>query len=270
MQIRIAPSLGELEGHPNDVWGTSEYTNPNEPAVFMGLYSLNDFNVLRNHKGKRYIFWCGSDIRHFLNGYWLDENGKHKVTPAPLAHWINEHCESWVENIAEYNQLNSVGINSHICPSFMGNVNDFTQRYSHSYTPQVYASVSGNDFFLYRWPHIEKIAPSHPEVTFHLYGNTVPWETKNKNVIVHGRIPKEQMNSEVQHMQGAIRLLPLDGFSEVIAKSLLWGQWPISFIGYPHTMRIDEISSLKLKFESNTAGRDWLLESVNKFPWVGK
>ena len=262
VQCRIAPSLGSLEGHPNTVWGTVDYTNQDDAAVFFGLYGLPDFYALWRHKGKKYILWAGSDIRHFLNGYWLDEKGDIKVLPFDLARWINKYCESWVENEVERDLLLRLGVESQVCPSFMGNIDDY--KISYEANGNYYASVSGNDFDLYRWGEIEKLAAKHPGTVFHLYGNTIEWATKNKNVIVHGRVSKEEMNEEVQYMQGGIRLLPMDGFSEVIAKSVLWGQWPVSAIEYPFVHSIDEIGS---DFGPNVEGRNYYRKTLNAYPW---
>lgn len=262
VQCRIAPSLGALEGHPNDVWGTVEYTNRDDPTVFMGLYGFNDFYELWRHRGKKWAFWCGSDVRHFIAGYWLDDEGETHVNPDNLAEWINKYCESWCENEVEQTALANVGIYAQVCPSFMGNVKDYDVTYEWNEIPMAYASVSGNDFRLYGWDKIELLAEEHPEVLFFLYGNTVPWRTKHANVIVRGRIPKEQMNEEIKKMQGGLRLLEFDGFSEVIAKSVLWGQWPVSQIEYPHVLK-----SLEFPKEPNIAGREYYLKRLNDYPW---
>lgn len=270
MQIRIAPSIGPLEDHPHNVWETTDYTNPDEPAVFFGLYGLPDFYALWRHRGKRYIFWAGSDLRHFLDGYWLDETGTIRLPTKPLAQWISRNCESWVENLAEWGALNRVGIRSQICPSFLGNINDYYLLYQHSYVPKLYTSVSGNDFKLYGWDKIDTLALACPYIEFHLYGNTEPWGTVCKNVVVHGRVPKEQMNGEIKHMQGALRLTEFDGFSEILAKSVLWGQWPVSQIAYPHILPVEEIGSVRFQFAPNERGRDYYRETLNKFPWNTK
>lgn len=261
MQLRIAPSLGKLEGDPYEVWGCSPYHYPFSDTVFMGLYSLNDFNVLRNHKGKKYVFWCGSDLRHFDNGYWLDETGDIRISPKPIAEWLKRNCEHWVENSVESDLLATYGIKAYICPSFMGDVND----YEISYQPNghYYASVSGDNFDLYGWNEIEGIAKAHPENTYYLYGNTKPWKAKQKNIIVRGRIPKEQMNAEIKQMTGGLRTLRFDGASEIVMKSLLWGQYPISFINYPGC-------NLVPGKEPNYEGRQWALDHLNKYPWNSK
>lgn len=273
MQVRVAPSLGELEGTHQEVWGTENYqpsSKPNEPTVFMGLYGLPDFYTLWRHKGKRYIFWVGSDIRHFINGYWLDDEGKIRINPKSLAKWINENCESWVENLVEKKALEIIGIKAKRCPSFMGNIKDYKVEYKWSNKPKLYTSVSGDDFDLYGWHQVDYLAKQYPNYEFHLYGNQMDWESKNDNVIVHGRVHKDIMNDEIKHMQGALRLVELEGFSEIIAKSILWGQWPISLISYRHTLSVDKMDMLRKKHTPNFAGRQHYLQRLNKFPWNTK
>lgn len=280
MQCRIAPSLGALEGHPNDVWGTTDYADNEidreKPAVFFGLYGLPDFYALWRHKGKKYILWAGSDIQHFINGYWLEEGGSIKVSHRPLATWIQKNCESWVENDVEYEALKKVGIESQVCPSFMGKLSDYKITFSPYDKTRVYTSVSGNDFKLYEWDRIPALAIEHPDIEFHCYGNTVePWseeQTKelSKNIFLHGRVSKEQMNEEIKYMSGALRLTKFDGFSEIIAKSLLWGQWPVSLIPYPHTLQPENMGMLRIAYVPNFEGRKELYNSVNKYPWNTK
>lgn len=274
MQIRIAPSLGALEGHPDNVWGTnSMMLDVNKPTVFFGLYGLADFFALWRHKGHKAILWAGSDIRHFINGYWLDADGKIRIDPEPLARWINENCESYVENGVEHEALMVLGIESKIVPSFLGQVKDYNVEYVWNARPQVYASVSGNDFALYGWEQIEMIA-GRCDVDFHLYGNTVSWETKHSNVFVHGRVPKEQMNEEIKNMQCGLRVLEFDGFSEILAKSVLWGQYPISRIGYPmidsyttNDELVKLLNGLVEKVEPNHKAREYYINHINQYPW---
>lgn len=275
---RWAPSLGRLEGYSDTVWGTENSWGAweNDPIVFFGLYGLPDFYTLWRHKGKKWILWAGTDIVHFTNGYWLDTTGLIRIDPQPFATWINEYCESWCENEVERQALEDVGIQAQVCPSFLGQVENFEVSYTQSDRPQVYSSVSGNNFDMYGWNIIEKIAGECPSVDFHLYGNTVPWESKHANVFVHGRISKEQMNEEIKHMQGALRLCMPDGFSELLAKSILWAQWPITWesFKYPHIQGADGISelvrllnALKFKSKPNLEGREYYLKTLNSFPW---
>ena len=268
-QCRVANSLGNgFAGTVEDAWGTLPYTDDTAPTCFFGLYGLPDFYALWRHKGRKAILWAGSDIRHFKDGYWLDEVGDIRLNPTALADWINRNCENYVENGVEQKALRNMGILSKVVPSFLGNVDDYSVNYEWSDRPKVYASVSGDDFKLYKWDKIEELAVANPEVAFHLYGNTQPWSSFCKNITVHGRVPQEQMNSEIKDMQGGLRLLDHDGFSEVIAKSLLWGQYPISTIPYHGCLSVDQIATLKDKTEPNHKGREWLLSVVNKYPWA--
>lgn len=271
-QCRVAPSLGELEGTHEQAWGTVPYIAPEEPAVFFGLYGLPDFFALWRHQGKRAILWAGSDIKHFVNGYWLDEEGSIRIDPEPLAEWIAKNCRSYVENGVEAEALRVLGIESEVVPSFMGDIDDYPITYQQSERPAVYASVSGENFAMYGFELIEMIA-DRCEVDFYLYGSD-NWESKHSNVFVRGRVPKEVMNEEVKNMQCGLRTLEFDGFSEIVAKSVLWGQWPITRIGYPHidSFKTNEelialLNGLKHKREPNTKGRDYYRRHINKYPW---
>lgn len=274
-QIRYAPSLGALEDTPENVWGTKPYLDEFQPTLFMGLYGLNDFVSLWRHQGRKAILWCGSDIRHFMSGYWLDTEGRIKIDPSALAEWINKNCESYVENGIEAEALKAFGIESKIVPSFLGDVSKYPITYTRrTDRPQVYASVSGDDFALYGWEMIEMVAGEVEEVDFHLYGNTKPWTTKHNNVFVHGRVPKEQMNDEIKNMNCGLRVLEFDGFSEILAKSVLWGQYPISFIDYPYIdsfktkeQLVNLLKGLKNKKEPNEKARNYYLRELNKYPW---
>ncbi len=269
-KYRWSPTLGSLESTPEEIWGIEAYDpslHQEHPVVFCGLYSLNDFVALRNHRGPKTIWWTGSDIKRFRDGYWLDDLGNLRIPTYQLARYISQECNSWVENQVEADWLRAMGIVAYVCPSFVGKL----EEYQVTWKPgnRVYASVSGNDFELYRWKEIMQLARYYPEIEFHLYGNTVPYTPARAlaNVRVHGRVPKQQMNEEIKEMQGGLRLLPLDGFSEVLAKSVLWGQWPISLIEYPHMLTPDELWKIPKERMANTAGRDYYLEKLNRYPW---
>ncbi len=248
---RWAPSLGDgFAGTPEQVWGVKKY-NPekhiNEKVVFCGLYGLSDFYALWRHKGKKAVWWCGSDIRYFIGGYWLNDKGKIRLDPKPLAKWINENCESWVENMVEYKALKKLGIESKICPSFLGDVNKFKPQKA-SKEKRYYSSCSGNDFKLYGWSKINRLAKQNPDTKYYLFGNTISWKAP-KNVIVRGRMNQKEMDNEIKSMTGVIRMVDFEGFSEIVCKAILWEQEVISAIPYNYT-------------------RESLLKVVNKYPWV--
>jgi len=268
-QCRWSPTLGELEATHQEIWGTREYENDEDPTVFFGLYGLPDFYALWRHKGRKAILWAGSDIQHFIKGYWLEDGGGIKTCPKGMAKWINKYCENYVENEIEYLALKFHGIESKIVPSFLGDVKKFEINFQQG--NKLYTSVSGNDFKLYGWDKIPLLAQENPEIEFHLYGNTISrtdWQLPN--VVDHGRVPKEQMNAEIATMQGALRLTEFDGFSEIIAKSLLMGQYPVSLIRYPHTLTLDRIWELPGISLPNEVGRNYYLKLLNAYPWNQK
>lgn len=266
-QCRWSPTLGELESTHQKIWGTDEYKDDIRPTVFFGLYGLPDFYALWRHKGRKVILWAGTDIIHLKNGYWLEDGGGIRVSHKPISTWINKYCESYVENTTEFHELEKLGIQAKVAPSFLGDIDDFEVSYKWSDRPKVYASVSGDNFEQYGWPKVEKMAKENPSIEFHLYGNRKEWKSENPNVIVHGRVPKEQMNAEIKEMQGGLRLLEHDGFSEILAKSVLWGQWPISSIPYPFMLMPDNIGKLVEMKRKNIDGREYYRKHLNNYPF---
>lgn len=273
MKIRVSPTLGGgFERTFEEAWNLETYnsaTDLEEITVFAGCYGLPDFMAIRQHKGKKYVWWAGSDVRHITNGYWLDDEGYIRIPSGGIAKYLNKYCENWCENKAEYQMLKHLGIEAKICPSFLGDINKFEVTYKHSDRPKLYASVSGDDFALYGWYKILEIAKEHPDVEFHLYGNEKEFDGSD-NVIIHGRVPIEQMNKETSKMQGAIRLIQMEGFSEVLAKSLLRGEYPISEIPYVGCLTVDDIDKIKLLLEPNMASREYYIEQLNSYPWTKK
>lgn len=275
---RVAPSLGGgFAGTPEEVWGVEKY-NPkkhiDKSTVFFGVYGFPDFFALWRHKGTRMILWAGSDIRHLRDGYFLNSKGTIRISPAEICKWINEYCISYVENKEEQEVMSELGIDTRVVPSFLGNVEDFPMKYKHEKRPRVYVSVSGDDFKLYKWKLIDSVAKEIPWIDFYLYGNNQSFYTANENVFVMGRMDQEQMDKQINSMTAGLRMLPLEGCSEVIVKSALWGQWPISRISYPpvsHAKNKEDLiillKQLKDKGSPNLEAREWFLENLNTYPW---
>lgn len=277
-RCRTAPSLGAgFDGNAQSAWGTRPYDSVldvNNPVVFFGLYGLPDFFALWRHKGPKAILWAGSDIIHFKNGYWLDTEGSIRLSRKPLATWISKNCENYVENIKEYQMLKEEGIEAKIVPSFLGDIDKYEVSFKPAPRPKVYISSGKDRQIEYGFGIIEEIAPKC-EVDFYLYGDD--WETEHDNVIVRGRLPIEAMNAEIKTMQAGLRLNTMDGFSEILAKSILWGQYPISSIAYPmidcftdKENLIEKLNALHLKVEPNIPAREKYREIINQYPWNEK
>jgi hypothetical protein len=271
IQCRVAPSLGELEDTPQNIWGTLPYTNKKEPCVFFGLYDLRDYIALYLHKGKSYILWAGSDILNLKKGFVLNNGKLRWISKIPfvkrLIICLVKKSENWVENMVEKRTLNELGISTNICPSFLGNT-DLPISYEEG--KNVYVSCGKNRQFEYGWGIIERIAPKLPEFTFHLYGDK--WLTKQPNVIVHGRVSKEQMNKEIKDFQIGLRLNEFDGFSEITAKAILQGHHAVTRVTYPlipcFETESDLIEVLKtLKGKPDPYIREFYQRIINKYPW---
>src|SRR3990167_3174810 len=224
-QCRWAPSLGALEDTHQVDWGTVEYADRTKPTCFFGLYDLRDYIALWRHKGKAWVLWAGSDIVNLKAGFVFNDGKLKWLSKLLRGNWwvfpILKKAEHWVENEWEKRELESVGVKSRISPSFLGRVED----YEVSFKPgnKVYLSASEGRQEEYGWSIVEKFAEEFPDIEFHLYG--ADWFSVHDNVICHGRVPKEQMNSEIKEMQGGVRLNKTDGFSEITAKCILWGQY---------------------------------------------
>lgn len=279
---RWSPTLGELEDTTENVWGIKSwepsYTDVYGPTVFFGVYGLPDFYTIWRHKGRKAILWAGSDILHLKAGYWLEEGGSIRLSHRPIATWIQKNCENYCENAVEAMALQDLGIIAEVIPSFLGDIKKFPVTFSPQHTIRLYTSVSGNNFDMYGWDKIHKLACDNPEVEFHLYGNTIPfWKfcpewrpLAETNIVDHGRISKEEMNEDIKGMTGALRLTEFDGFSEIIAKSFLWGQYPVSIIPYPYSITPDRINELHDLTEPNNEAVEYYKTIINNYPWNQK
>lgn len=274
IQHRVAPSLGELEGSPEDVWGTRTYVDRHAPCVFFGLYDLRDYYALLRHRGKAWVLWAGSDLRNLDSGFIFNDGKLHGVSKLLRGNWwllpLLRKAEHWVENDWERSVLEKYNIRASVCPSFMGNVSDYALYFMPG--NKVYLSAGHGRQLEYGYGIVEHIAPLVPEVEFHLYGAN--WTSEQPNVVVHGRVPKEQMNQEIRAMQCGLRLNATDGFSEVTAKSVLWGQHPISWLFSPFVTHapntaalIEALRTIPTKKTPDRIARAYYQRQCNNFPW---
>lgn len=274
---RWAPSLGALERHHSEIWGTHDYEylrDRNTEAVFAGMYDLRDYMALMIHRGRKHVWWAGSDIRNLRAGFVFNDGKLRLISEISKGNkWvlpILKKAIHWVENEWERDELAALGIDAVIIPSFLGPIEDYEVSFKSG--NNVYLSSGAGRQLEYGFGTVEKIARDVPEINFHLYG--AEWDTREKNVIVHGRVPKETMNSQIKEMQCGLRLNKTDGFSEVTAKSLLWGQYPITYLynekiaqAQTPTELIAELKKIPLIKEPNYKARDHYLKILNMYPW---
>ena len=287
VQCRWAPSLGALEDTHQNVWGTVEYIDRNKPCVFFGLYDLRDYIALWRHKGKKWVLWAGSDIRNLMSGFMLND-GKLKwlsllikKLPPSFQQWmafklvrVLREAENWVENDLEAAELGKFDIECKVCPSYLGNVN-LPVTYRWRKRTEVFVSSGVDRQEEYGFGVVERIAGELPWVVFHLYGAS--WVSKRSNVIVHGRVSKERMNRETATMQVGLRLNEFDGFSEILAKAVLRGQYAIGKVKFPMIPSYEndlelilELNKLRRQKEPNLKVREFYRSKLNDYPWVSK
>lgn len=276
IQCRIARSLGGgFAGNPKETWGCVDYTDRTKPCVFCGMYDLRDYIALWRHKGKSYVFWCGSDVRNLSNGFTLND-GKLRLISKWLGTWwverILKKAEHWVENSWEQNELLKFGIESKICPSFFGDIKEYKPYYFFSSNPDVYICCGKGRQAEYGFDTIERIAPRLPKLRFHLYGDN--WITKHSNVFVHGQVIMGQMDEETKNMQCALRLNETDGFSEIIAKAVLREHYVVTKLKYPlipsyetEDELVEYLGSLTRAYQPNVKARQYYQKIINQFPW---
>jgi SAM-dependent methyltransferase len=103
-------------------------------------------------------------------------------------------------------------------------------------------------------------------------------EGKNThNVIYHGWVSNDQFNKEIREFQCGLRCNEHDGASEIIFKSLLMGQYPISFLHYDKVWQfkdketlVELLKKVAEQTEPNMEARDYWLPLFNSYPWMEK
>ena len=282
---RWAPSLGELEGTHEEVWGTQKYIwkrHKKEPCTFFGLYDVRDYLALWQHRGKAWILWAGSDLENLIQGF-IFNNGKLKLLSKILrGNWwlvkILKKAEHYVENQNEANKLAKFGIQSKVRPSFLGDIKDFPITYKPSDKPNVFISGHSGREEEYGFGFVARLADIVPECVFHLYGsNEWGYAEGKKNIVFHGKVSRETFNAEIQNYQCGLRLNKSDGFSEITAKNVLNGGYPITYLKYPMIDNVETeeelvrlLKELKNKKEPNHKARQFYYETLNNFPWNTK
>ena len=228
-----------------------------ENTLFFGLYHPLDYLRFLLCRGKRKVFWAGSDILALeKTTYWK----------RIIARINAEHiCENYVEQ----QKLREMGIKARVQPICLSTpYPELSYRWTED--AHVYLTMRKGSEDAYGRGIIVKIASKFPNITFHLYG-CYCMVGKNKNIIWHGIVSEEEFNKDIKNYHACIRLNKHDGFGDALAKSCLMGQWPISAIAYPYTSHapnlktlIGALEDLKDKKTPNCEGRAYWLRELSK------
>jgi hypothetical protein len=264
MKLRVSSSIEPFRVKAEKAWGLDRYIFPYDtfkPALFFGLYHWLDYVRFIFHNGKKCIVWAGSDIINLK---------RHKIIQRLVAPYTN-YCE----NNLESEELFKMGILAFIRPTFLEDINDFPISYQQVERPNIYLSAHPGRENEYGFGLIERIASRVPECIFHLYG--AHWPTESQNIICHGKVAPGAFNEQIRGFQCGLRTNEHDGFSEITAKSILMGQYPITRIKYKmidsyanEEELITLLKDLKNKPKANQEARNYYRQYLNDFPFINK
>ena len=278
-KLLVSSSVWPFEEKALKIWKLEKYKWPRDifkPVVFFGMYHIGDFYHCLRHLGPKTIFWAGSDIVNLQKGKTF---GRY-LKPNKLIPWhkmLGRKTQHFVENELERRELAEMGIKALVRPSFLEDVDDFPIRFEQSDNPQVYISGRPDREEEYGFGLVGRLAEKCPDVFFHVYGAESPYGVKLNNIIYHGNVPPCQFNIEIRRYHCGLRTNDHDGFSEITAKSVLMGQYPITKIKYDNIDSYDselelikKLNDLKNKKLPNSRARNYWRWNVNRYPWMEK
>ena len=246
IRVRVSSSVENFKEK-----ATKRLNYEGDYTLFIGMYQWVDYLKFALTLGKKRVLWCGSDILN-LNPIWA-----HIITRIPAVHI----CENEIEQGA----LSAKGIEpDRVQPVILTNPNKYKQCFRPSKYPQVFLNCHNGRTEEYGLETIIRIAPKLKEVIFHIYGIQQYDPFLPENIIFHGKVSEKQFDREIRDYQGALRLNAFDGFGEVLAKSILMGQYPIARIMYPgigyytnESDLVNKIRALKFKKRANPQRDLW-------------
>jgi len=91
-QMRVAPGLSFFKEKLLKKYGLKDYSDINKPCIFNGLYTMQDYMSLINHKSHKTVVWCGSDAQ-YLNKDLIQQAGKirHIAKSKFISETLNKH-----------------------------------------------------------------------------------------------------------------------------------------------------------------------------------
>jgi len=208
-----------------------------KPTMFW-LYFEDDYKLLAQHTGKKYICWHGNDVR-LLSG--------------PFAKLLNIVRNPEIIHIclnpvlqAELFQL---GIYSYVRFIFWGDVKKYKPE--GKLTKDCYMSANKGRGIEYGEMIINSLAWKYTNWTFHIFGIDPTVPVYCDNVKYYGWIPEDEMDKITKNFGLCFRYNNHDGFPQVICKALLRNQFVITRLNYDKmTFVIRDVAELFETFES--------------------
>lgn len=235
-RIRVSSSISNFREKLLKRTKLKEWTPKDlfRPTIFFGAYHWGDWARILLHRGRKTIFFCGSDILALK---------KHMVARilirASRARFI---CENEVEHKA----LAHMGIDAEILPMIFDETNSIETSYKHSDSPRAFATY-------HKWREKDYGYFEHPQLDWFC------------------DLSEKEFNEKIKEYQGCARFNTFDGFAESLARSVLMGQYQYSIIPYKHmtcTYTFDQwINSLKDKKAANIEGQLYWKTKLEENLW---
>jgi hypothetical protein len=267
MKIRVSSSVFHFKERAENTWKLKPWEGINDPdkeLLFFGVYHDRDWEVFDNFDGKKIVFWCGSDILRLMEDYERKRIIK------------NNPCDHYCENEIEAQNLRTVGIEPIVIPSFLDDIN----KYPITFEPprdgkwKVWLCGHPEREEEYGFVLSKRMAKFFPDIEFHFYGVEKPEQEQLPNIIYHGKVPEDVLNEEINNYHCGFRPNFHDGVSEVMIKSMLLGQYPITRIKYEGVWNYENekdliglFKKLKEQVKPYYEGRSIWLKRLNQFPW---
>ena len=229
------------------------------PCFFQGLYWDKDYEVFKRHKGKRIVFWNGSDLLR------LQHNKEWQLL---LKYNNAEHLTQYDYHV---DMLAKFGIKAKHAPIFFGDLNKYDICYRHTETPHIYLHCNKNREEEYGINFLKEFAPKTKDITFHVYGV----EGKDTDKIkYHGWVDEEQFDKDILNYQGCLKLIQRDKVTQTVLKSILLGHHPIIYKSFKcdHILHAEDeaglislLDSLKSRKQPNLKAREHYLKQYNQY-----
>jgi hypothetical protein len=280
MKLKVSSSIAQFKERAEKTFNLKEWegvADPDTDLLFFGLYHERDYDVFDNFKGKKSVLWAGGDILRLMEDYERQRVMKNNLDTI-------HYCENETEAI----NLRTVGIEPIVIPSFLDDVSKYPVSFPKT---EFLEGTEVEDYYKHIWmcahperedeygvPLAKRMAKMFPDLIFHIYGvERTAYEEKLPNVVYHGHVSEEQLNKEIQNYHCGFRPNMHDGFSEVIIKSVLLGQYPITRIKYENVWNytnekelIECFNKLKGQKTANLEARTYWIKQINQYPWCLK
>tara|TARA_B100001093_G_scaffold520232_1_gene613835 strand:- start:12055 stop:13989 length:1935 start_codon:yes stop_codon:yes gene_type:complete len=103
-QIKISKNVSFFSDKIKEKYKLNDYTNIYEPVLFFGLYNINDYNAIYNHKGPIVILWTGTDSLYINEKIELKKHAT-RISKIGRHIAISESVQKRLKNVGIYSEF---------------------------------------------------------------------------------------------------------------------------------------------------------------------